>query len=168
MADTFVKIATVTVGAGGSASVDFSSIPSTYTDLCLKVSLRTDGANRTGLITVNNDTTDANYTIKNLQGSGVAASSSGGNNRYTHWLDYIGDTASTFSNSEFYFPNYTVAVNKSFSVDNVAENDSIAAYMQLVAGLWSNTAAINRLTVTAFSGSFVQYSTATLYGISKT
>jgi hypothetical protein len=29
---TFEKIATVDVGSGGAASIDFSSIPSTYTD----------------------------------------------------------------------------------------------------------------------------------------
>jgi hypothetical protein len=165
MANTFTKIASVTVGSSGAASMDFTSIPATYTDLCLKISARTDGSNRTGLIVVNNDTTDANYTTKNLTGTGSAASSSGGNNRFTHWLNWSSDTASVFSNSEFYFTNYAGSTNKSFSVDSVEENNATAGYQYLVAGLWSNTAAINRLTVTAFSGSFVQYSTATLYGI---
>ena len=45
MADTFVKIATVTVGSGGAATIDFSSIPSTYTDLCIKHSLRNGSIN---------------------------------------------------------------------------------------------------------------------------
>jgi hypothetical protein len=40
MATTFIKIASVTVGSGGAASMDFTSIPSTYTDLVIKVSTR--------------------------------------------------------------------------------------------------------------------------------
>ena len=40
MPNTFTLIASSTVGAGGASSIDFTSIPSTYTDLCLKVSAR--------------------------------------------------------------------------------------------------------------------------------
>ena len=39
--NTLTKIQTVTVGSGGASSITFSSIPSTYTDLCLKYSIRT-------------------------------------------------------------------------------------------------------------------------------
>ena len=37
---TYTLISTVTVGAGGAASIDFNSIPGTYTDLLLVVSVR--------------------------------------------------------------------------------------------------------------------------------
>ena len=37
MANTYVAIATVTVGSGGAASIDFTSIPATYTDLVVKL-----------------------------------------------------------------------------------------------------------------------------------
>ena len=167
MANTFVKIATVTVGAGGAASMDFTSIPSTYTDLVLKVSARTDGSNRTGILTINNDSTDANYAHRDLYGTGSSTFSSSGANRYHWYLDYASDTASTFGATDFYFPNYSGSANKSFSVDSVEENNATLAYAYLIAGLWSNTTAINRLTLTNFSGNYVQYTTATLYGISK-
>jgi hypothetical protein len=167
MANTYKLIQSITVGSGGAASIDFTEIPQTYTDLCLKVSLRADGSNRTGLITINNDTTDANYNMKSIIGSGSGSSSGGGNNRFSHWLGWPSNTESTFSNSEFYFPNYTASNYKSFSVDSVEENNATTAYQYLVAGLWTNTASINRLTITAFSGSFVQHSTAYLYGISN-
>ena len=42
MADTYTLISSVTVGAGGASSIDFTSIPATYTDLLVKFSLRTD------------------------------------------------------------------------------------------------------------------------------
>jgi hypothetical protein len=40
MANTFTLIASSTVGSGGAASIDFTSISSTYTDLVVKLSLR--------------------------------------------------------------------------------------------------------------------------------
>ena len=47
MANTFKKIQTVTVGSGGAASIDFTSIPQTYTDLKIVLSARTNRANAT-------------------------------------------------------------------------------------------------------------------------
>lgn len=164
---TYKLISSVVVGSGGSSSIDFNDIPQNYTDLLLKVSLRTDGSNRTGLLTINNDSTDASYINKNIYGSGSSVVSSGGNNRYTNWINFSSDTSSIFSNSEMYFPGYTSSKYKSFSVDSVAENNSTTAYSEFVGGLWLNTSSINKLSLTAFSGNFIQYSTAYLYGISN-
>ena len=47
MANTYVKIATVTVGSGGAANMTFSSIVGTYTDLAIKISARSDKATGT-------------------------------------------------------------------------------------------------------------------------
>jgi hypothetical protein len=44
MALTYTAIKTVTVGSGGAANIDFTSIPQTYTDLVLKVSARMNRA----------------------------------------------------------------------------------------------------------------------------
>ena len=41
MANTYIKIASNTVGSGGVSSITFSSIPQTYTDLVIKASVRT-------------------------------------------------------------------------------------------------------------------------------
>jgi hypothetical protein len=75
------------------------------------------------------------------------------------------DTANTFGNTDIYIPNYAGSANKSVSVDTVEENNGTTARALLGAILWSNTAAITALGLTPVSGSFVQYSTATLYGI---
>lgn len=40
MANTYKKIATVTVGSGGTTSIQFTNIPNTYTDLVVMASLR--------------------------------------------------------------------------------------------------------------------------------
>jgi hypothetical protein len=83
-------------------------------------------------------------------------------------VDGASATSSTFGNGELYIPNYAGSTNKSYSADSVAETNATATFMYLTAGLWSNTAAINSITMTPQGGSnFVQYTTATLYGISK-
>ena len=76
-------------------------------------------------------------------------------------------TANTFGNMEIYIPNYAGSSNKSVSVNQVGEDNAATAYATLLAGLWSNTAAITSIKLTPFSGgaSFVQYSTAYLYGV---
>lgn len=167
MANTYVKIASVTVGAGGAASMEFTSIPSTYTDLVLKISGRISLAQIYGafLLSINGATT--NRTYRYVEGNGAAASSGSGTNTNVSTGQGNNTTANTFANVELYFPNYAGTTNKSFSVDSVGENNATTAYSDLYAALWSSTAAINQLTLLPESGTFVQYSSATLYGISK-
>jgi hypothetical protein len=172
MANTFTKIAAVTVGSGGSANIDFTSIPSTYTDLCLKVSART---NRTGtdvddeLYIEFNGSGGTAYSTRMVEGNGSTArsASDASQAKLTRGIAPTDNsTANTFSNCEYYIPNYAGSNNKSVSSDNTMENNATFSLVNLSAGLWSNTSAITSIKITAV-GTFVQYSTATLYGINK-
>ena len=169
MANTYVQIATVTVGSGGAASMDFTSIPSTYTDLVLKISARTTRADISDAISLSLNGVATNQTSRYLEGSGGGSSAASGSlTSFRTQASAANATASTFGNSEFYIPNYAGSTNKAASSDGVSENNAAAANAWLVANLWSSTAAINQITVTDLnSANFVQYSTATLYGISK-
>ena len=167
MATTYVKIgSTVTVGAGGAASIEWTGISSSYTDLLVKVSARDD---RSGYainnLVVNFNNTSTTYTGKQIYyaNSGSAAS---GNNYYGSVPSPV-DTASVFSSTDIYIPNYTSSNQKSFSIDDASEGDSTYFSVGFSAGLWNGTSAINQITLSALSANFVQYSTATLYGISK-
>ena len=167
MANTFELIASSTVGSGGAASIDFTSIPSTYTDLCLKMSLRstvTDGSDPYDLVFTLNAT--STITSKVLRGSGSAAASNSITDRIlragpvpSNW------TSNTFSNGEIYIPNYTGSQNKSWSSDAVTENNATRADMSIVAGLTSITVAITSITIAGLAGNLAQYSTAYLYGV---
>ena len=166
MANTYTLISSVTVGSGGAASIDFTSIPSTYTDLCLKVSLRSTSAGaEAALIEFNGSTTG--FSAMRLYGNG----STGVSDTLTNIraaIDTAADTSSTFSNGEFYIPNYAGSTNKSVSLDMVFENNAALAVASLVAGLWSDTPAITSIKLsTNAGGNFVQHSTAYLYGISN-
>ena len=162
---TMTLIASNTVGSGGASSVTFSSIPATYTDLVVKYSVRVS-TNTIGLQMAFNGSS-ANYSAKFLEGSGSSADSY--NSTTLAGYDNSGTyTANTFGNGEIYISNYTSANYKSISSDSVVENNATLGLQALVAGLWSNTAAITSLTFTSDnSANFVQYSTFYLYGISS-
>jgi hypothetical protein len=162
-ANTYEAIATVTVGSGGTASIEFTSIPGTYTDLLLRTCTRGTTTNA-GYIYLN--TSSSNFSWKGLYWDGVNVFGDSRSDNYGDALmNNSADTASTFSNSDHYFPNYAGNTNKSFSQDVVTENNGTYAQSRARAWLWSNTSAITGIKITAYSGNFAQYSTATLYGI---
>ena len=167
MANTFKLIASVTVGSGGAATMDFTSIPATYTDLLVKRSARgTVSGNNVDTKMTFNGVTSA-YTIRNVYGDGTSALSfSDATTAYTGGeTNGTSTTALTFDNVEIYIPNYAGSTNKSFSLDNVVENNATFGLNWLQAGLWSNAAAITSITFTPGSGNFAEFSTAYLYGI---
>jgi hypothetical protein len=166
MANTFVALATVTVGSGGAAEIEFASIAGSYTDLMLVASLRTNRTTSTGSyvkFTLNSST--SNFTTRLLLGNGSTATSDT-LARVAGVENNAGSTANTFSNFSVYIPNYAGSSNKSYSVDGVVENNATEAFTLLSAGLWSDVSAITNIKlIPEPSGSYVQYSSATLYGI---
>ena len=164
MANTMTLISSVTVGSGGAATISFSSIPATYTDLIVKLSGRFDAGQNKVFISFNGST--ANLSFRSLLGTGSSALSQSGSTGEALLGDNSGFTANTFSNSEMYIPNYAGSNYKSVSADAVSENNGTLAYAFSYATLWSNTAAITSITLTPDTGAnFTQYSTAYLYGV---
>jgi hypothetical protein len=161
-----IPISTVTVGSGGAASIDFTNIPQIYTDLLLLYSTRQNSGNAPSLLVKFNNSS-SNFTSRYLQGSGSTASSGTSPSNYAGNSDGSSNTASTFASGMMYIPNYAGSTNKSYSVDDAQENNATEAYATLIAGLWSQTTAINQITLYNASNNFVQYSSATLYGIRK-
>jgi hypothetical protein len=164
MANTFKKIQTVTVGSGGSATIEFTSIPQTYTDLKVVLSGRSTNADIDDHLFVKPNNSAANMTQQWIRGNG-SASSTGTTVRFA--VNGSTSTTSTFSNTELYFPNYTSAVNKDFQGTTVQETNATEAYIYLCSFLWSNTSAITSLVLDLLNGNFAEYSTATLYGVSE-
>jgi hypothetical protein len=170
MANTFVKIASVTVGSGGASSIAFTSIPATFTDLCVLLSVRSAtsfGSGSEGLgLAINN--TYSGYSTLTIFGNGSSATSyANPTYRDIARTNSADQTANVFSNVSVYIPNYTSTTNKSVSTDGVAENNGTTALATLSAFIQTVTVPITSLYFdnATSGGNYVQYSTATLYGI---
>ena len=160
--------------SSSAASITFSSIPATYTDLVLRVSARADAATPTVYLNFNGDTSASGtlYSHTYIRGNGSTVTSSrassnttveifGGNNQSTY-------TANTFSNLEIYIPSYTSTTSKPIGIATVAEDNNTAAnFVNATAGLYRNSTALSSILIASASGNFVSGSSFYLYGISN-
>ena len=152
------KISTVTVSSPVS-SIDFTSIPQTYQDLVLKVSVESASS---PLIYFNNATTSYSFMV--LRGTGSAAQGLT-NVAYagtTNWIMLANGSPST---SDVYIPNYRSSNNKLAVVDGAYGVNSATAYITFLAGIWANTAAITTLSIGSYLVPLLANTTATLYGV---
>ena len=156
-------IETKTLGTAGS-SISFADIPQTFTDLLVVFSLRGDQNANNGFTNIGFNSSTSNFSTRFLQGDGSGVASSTG----TRGIAYLSNafyTSNTFDSTNVYIPNYTGATNKSFSAESVVENNATLGWQFMVAGLWSNTAAITSIQITPNTGNFIAGSTISLYGI---
>ena len=169
MAVTYKLIQNQTL-TGSQATVTFSSIPQTYTDLVLLVSGRTDRASVLDdcKITLNGVTT--NMTLRAVSGTGATAGSATDTLIYAS-INGNSATASAFGLATFYFANYTsTTIAKAVSAEGVSETNGATSYQYMNAGLWNpgTQAAITTIACTSYNAAnFLQYSSFSLYGIVK-
>jgi hypothetical protein len=157
-------IETKTLGTA-AASIEFTSIPQTFTDLVVVASARNTTTSEFYRIEINGSS--ANFTSRYLLGNGSLVST--GSESLAPYADMARSTytANTFSNSQFYIPNYSGSTNKSISIDSVSENNATEAYASISAGLWSQTAAVTSVLFRPNSGNFAIGCIFSLYGITK-
>jgi hypothetical protein len=157
--------------ASSAASYTFTAIPSTFTDLVLRLCARTDTAYGTGGIFVKINGSTANSSITRLQTTNgtSAASNRATTSIWSYGLNTGTQTSNTFSSLELYLPNYANAsANKPMSFSGVAENNATAGVISAAAGLFSSTTAISSLLLESLGGdNFVAGSSFYLYGIKK-
>ena len=164
-------IQTVTVPSTPQAAIEFTSIPSTFTDLLVVYSARTNRAALNSDIIIHlNGNTSANYSFRRLFGDGSNPGSDGltnnSNGGFAGFAVGANATANTFSNCQFYIPNYRSSAAKSWSTDSVTENNGTNAFQTIQASLWNLTDPITSIAIKCFNASsFTQHSSASLYGI---
>jgi hypothetical protein len=151
------------------ASITFSSIPQTFTDLVLVHSLRTNRANTNEPIGMTFNGSTTNRTSRQLEGDAVAVFSGSSSDLRAGAATASTATGNTFGNSAIYISNYSGNAAKSCSVDGVSETNATNVSLLIQAALWNDTAAITSITLTMLAGGtlFSQYSSATLFGILK-
>lgn len=173
---TLKLINSYTVASSGTiTTITLSSIPSTYSDLLIVLSARSNwaGQNRDGLLLTFNNSGGTAYSTKEVRGydsNSVGSTSTSATSRIdTMRIPAAAATANTFSNISFYIPNYAGSNAKSVSIDSVGQenNSSTSWYIDLASGLWSSSSAINRVDLKAETGYYEPNSTCYIYGISN-
>jgi hypothetical protein len=169
MANTFTLIEARTLSTD-TASISFTSIPATYTDLLISFSTRSSANNESPYnnqkLRFNGDT-GSNYSVRGLFGNGTSDSSgtNSGDSILFNYGNASDTTAGIFSNGQIYIPNYRSSSQKSVSIDCAVENNATAALVNLTAAQWTDTAAITSISLTDGYGDFKTNSTFYLYGI---
>jgi hypothetical protein len=167
MPKTYEPIATQTLGSA-SASVTFSSIPSTYTDLVLVINAGPTDGEEGAQFRLNTDN-GSNYSYTSLYGTGSTATSIRASNLTAGRLTAgasAGATNTLTSNWIVQFMNYSnTTTNKTvISRDNIISGSYPA--VETLVNLWRSTAAISTIELRqSGSGQYMAGSTFTLYGI---
>ena len=165
MPSTYTPIATQTLGSA-AATVTFSSISGTYTDLILVVQCGNSGNTQSNIaVQMGNGSVDtgSNYSRTLIYGDGSSAVSARATSQ-----NFIAIAAGAANNTvigvnNIHFMNYS---NTTTNKTVIARGDQASLYAVATVGLWRSTAAINLIQLTLQSGgNFVAGSTFTLYGI---
>jgi len=167
MALTYVLLGS-TVLSGNQTTITFSSIPSTYTDLTLRVSARVDSASGSATVLVRfNSDSASNYSSTYLAGDGSSTyTSRASQTSYPLAVNGSTFTANTFASVELYLPTYTSTASKPLYSTSIIENNGTEGWLWSRAGLYRGTSAISSIVLTDnAAGNFISGSTFYLYGI---
>lgn len=161
--DAHVLIATQTVGAGGAASVTFSSIPQTYKWLQVRVLAKNTTTTADGTISINSGALSYRHS---LSGDGATATSTSGVDSAV-LVSATSTTANLFAVNVLDILDYTnTSRNKTIrALGGVDYNGS--GNVSIRSGLYSaNTNAITSIAFSSSGTSFAQNSLFSLYGVS--
>lgn len=168
----YESIATTVVGSGGTPSVTFTVIPSTYKHLQIRGMARcASSTDRNLRLYVNGDTTNSNYKQHWLYGNGSGTGNSEANtvSPQIGYLPMSSDTSGMFGVTvtdilDYTSTNKTKTVRSLFGWDG---NGSTSGIVALGSGFQtSSTSAITSLTIQMSNGSnLAEYSHFALYGI---
>lgn len=174
---SYDSIATTTVGAGGAASVTFSSIPSTYKHLQIRAISKyvtVSNSDNYGIIQFNSDGNYLNYSAHLLYGDGSTAAATAIITDATYPGAVSMDSPFSGAGQTNVFG---VQVTDILDYANTNKNKTIRSlsgwdgngtgWLQFTSGAWLNTAAITSITLSEknTTRNFAQYTQFALYGI---
>lgn len=167
---SFESISTVTVGAGGTSSIDFTSIPGTYSHLQIRAIIRdtTSGTSLNNLSHRLNGDTASNYYVHRIYGDNASAFAGTPGNPATN-LNSLFYTASNGYTTGLMAPAiwdiYDYAnTNKKKVVRSFCGGSAHGSGLVLFnSGLWNSTDAVTSISI--YGATFVQYTQVALYGV---
>lgn len=144
---------------GTQASITFSGVPGSFTDLVILVSSRQDSGTNTWMnISFNGSTTG--FSARFFEGNGSSIYAISSRPRMVASANNTG--ANTMGTAQIYISNYSTSQTKVILSDSTSD-----ALRSSGVTSWSGTAAITSITLQHETGNFVANSTAYLYGITK-
>jgi hypothetical protein len=165
-ATSYESIATTTVGAGGTSTITFSSIPSTYQHLQIRVAASASSIGNFRM-TFNSDT-GSNYAWHQLYGTGASALAGAGASQTNMVVGYDNKANISFPAAAIidildYANTNKYKTTRSLSGTEQNTNDGLILFRS---GLWMNTNAVSTITISLDATlTFNQYSSFALYGI---
>lgn len=161
--ETMTKLATVTVGAGGTSAIEFTNIPQNYTDLKVVFSAQTNNDSWVSYVQFNGTTTNRSQVQLVTNASAVSSNS----NASEIFISNSRNASSnlSFSSGEMYITNYSSSNPKSISIDSGSESNTTTSFTSLIAGLYNSALPITSIKFTDVGATIQQHSTATIYGI---
>lgn len=159
----YESIATATVGSGGSSSISFSSIPSTYTHLQIRLMTLTSGVNTDIIMRFNGDTGN-NYSQHYLYGTGASAASGGAASTSYAPAGIQGGTSAP-SGAICDILDYKNTSKYKTTRVLTGDDQNGSGYLFFYSSAWLNTSAISSITITPGAGVFNQYCHFALYGV---
>jgi hypothetical protein len=165
--NSYFSIASQTLGSS-QAYIEFSSIPSTYTHLSIRMIARADTANEVMVYSFNGDTTNSNY-----RSSGTFW---GGGSPVAYWAPdtrYMQRTTGPTQPAGFFGAHVSTIIDyaktnktKIMLAETAGALDAAGNYaMFATSSEWKNTAAVHTIRIAPFSGNFVANTVISLYGI---
>lgn len=155
---TYEPIATTTT-SGSAATVTFSSISGTYTDLVMVMSFSLSGNNEV-YIQFNSDT-GSNYSRVYFEGNGTTTSSSYSSSNQINILGRDTQMVNTIN-----FMNYSnTTTYKTLLARFSGFSSAAASIVGAEVAVWRNTNAITSIGLSLSAGNFTNGSVITLYGI---
>ena len=165
----FESIATVTVGSGGAANVEFTSIPATYQHLQIRYMVRISVASTQDVLEIefNGDATNSNYARHWVNGQGTSAGAYGAGNEQ----DNLRVTSATNAGTDTFGVGIIdildyANVNKFTTTRTLSGVDNNGSgQIGFGSGLWRNSAAITSILLKGDGGNLANRSHIALYGI---
>lgn len=166
--NSYESIATITVGAGGTATVDFSSIPSTFKHLQVRYILRDTYPATYDYASFKLNGATSGYSWHYMRGTGSAVSvGSGTSQSYIQngVMPYANDLANSFGVGILDILDYanTSKYKTTRTLNGFDGNGSGA--VSFSSGSYQSTSAVNQITFNSVGTAFAQYSSFALYGI---
>jgi hypothetical protein len=169
----YESIQTITVGAGGSASIDFTAIAGTYKHLQIRGIARNNNTNANDLegFLVRYNSATTGYSWHSVKGDGTSAGAISGASQtymYSGYSPTNGSTSNTFAAFVIDILDYsdTNKYKTQRVLTGIETNNSANSQVGLWSGSWQSTSAVTSITLyTTTSKNFTQYSSFALYGI---